>query len=123
MEDYMSVGKKSSWEYLDGETCFNLWAQTGSLAKAVRILIDNGIVNKQKGGNAPTEAGVRIAARRWMARNPAEARLRMKALGEDWVDDDQEWKSWLVFQAKDALGAREYEAFITENHFEEYATV
>lgn len=115
----MGVGKTRDWNYLEGKELFILWAQLGSLSKVRENLIQSGILNPET-GKPPTQAGIRVAVRRWMAQNPAEARKLMLELGESWASNDQEWNQWLVHQARGSLGNLEFQRFLDRNDLHEY---
>ena len=115
----MGVGKTRDWNYLDGEELFPLWVELGSLSKVRERLISLGINNPET-GKPPTQAGIRVAVRRWMAQNPQDARKVMIELGEAWAADDGEWNIWLVHQARGSLGNQAFMQFIQQNRLEEY---
>jgi len=62
----MSIkGSKNSrdWTYLDEHECFTLWNNEGSLNKALKILIRQGVRNPRT-EKVTTKASVAIAAKR-----------------------------------------------------------
>jgi hypothetical protein len=119
----MGVGKtKDSWEYMNGAKLFDKWAELGSLSKVRQWMINQGITNPAT-GDPPTNAGIRVAVRRWQAEHPEESRRKMAALGEEWVNDDTEYWPWLIQQARGAIGDNDFQRFIERNHLEKFSGV
>lgn len=117
----MAMGQKKL-KFLDGEECWRLWSELGSITKVVYYLVDKGVRNTLT-GDAPTRMGVWNAAWRWAIHNPAEAQPMMTAslerLGETLTDE--EWQEMVLKKAETVLTHSAFRRFLAERNFKENA--
>lgn len=106
-------------KFLDGEECWRLWSELGSITKVVYHLVDKGVRNTLT-GDAPTRMGVWNAAWRWAIHNSAEAKPMMAAsyqrLGEELTDE--EWQEMIIRKAQTVLTHSAFKKFIASRNFD-----
>lgn len=106
----------NSTRYLDGEECLKIWAESGSLAKAQKILASKGIVNPTT-KLPPTRMSISQSAWRWALENRENLEYARKNyfeplmlnMGQVWTED--EWGEWLVIHAHTAF-PKAYQYFL-----------
>jgi len=92
---------RSREKFLDDKMCFILWAELGSLPKAVRHITQDGYVNPRT--KKPfTRSGVHQSARRYMLENADEARKVFLQHGD--TRTQEEWEEYLVKLAAHVYG-------------------
>ena len=117
----MAMGQKKL-KFLDGEECFMLWFELGSITKVVYNLSDKGVHNTLT-GEPPTRMGVWNAAWRWAIFNLEESRPIMeeayRKLGKALTDE--EWVEMVVRKARTVLNHSAFKKYIASRNFTNYA--
>lgn len=113
------IGKKYIKGYLDPKLCFDLYVETGSIYKVVKILHNRNIVNP-KTGKAPTPMGVWQTAWRYILANMVEGRKGIesawRANGELLTDKD--WYKIVVEHARYAYRkTRKFDEFMEQHKY------
>ena len=118
----MSITTKAVNSLLDGEECFLLWVQLGSIEKVSRHLEHAGKVNPNT-GNRFSVMGVCNAALRWVTANPDIAWPHYVDAGTELTRE--EWEEWLVGKAMTARGysKRNFLSWVRKMGFEKYRHV
>lgn len=114
----MPPGMKKEKKYLEPEHCFRTWINCGSIAKTVRILANEGIVNPNT-GKAPTDMGVWGAAWMYIFDNMPEAK---KLIAESWRNNgavltEEIWCKLVVGKARYLLSKGQYAQFIQKHSY------
>lgn len=107
-------------KFLDGQKCLELWLQLDSLAKAQAALARDGIFSNRT-GKAPSRSGIEHSAKRWILRNPQEARIKYIEPFENSrgrVVTDENWEDYLVEIAMHNLTTAGYTKYIEKNNLQ-----
>ncbi len=109
----MPIGIQRPKEYLDGRECFDMWIETGSLARTVTRMIANGLRNPRN-GNSPSRDGVGAAAWRFALTNLDYARAKT---AQAWavygqVLSDEEWNDLILHAAKSNYTRTKFNRFL-----------
>lgn len=114
----MAIGMSRKKRTLDGKLCFDLWIETGSVAKVCNILLERGIVNPISGKKV-TPMGVWGSAWTYILENLVEARRGVesvwKANGELLTDKD--WFTLVVGKARYIYGKKKFEKFMKQHSY------
>jgi hypothetical protein len=114
----MSIGggrENNDWQYLDEQECFALWNALSSLAKTRRMLIERGYKNP-KTEKPPTIMAIRVAALRYIAKNPQAARSEIIQAGGVWAKNTVAYYQWIDQEvAKKILSDSRYVEWLEEN--------
>jgi len=114
----MAIGgekESRSWNYLDERVCFELWNEVSSLGETKKILINRGVKNP-KTGKPPTKMSISIAAKRFIIKNPEQARIEItEAEGGGWAEDRMAFYRWLDQEAHKILSEPRYEEWKARN--------
>jgi hypothetical protein len=110
-------GKKDnkSWIYLDERECFELWNRLSSLGKTREALIEKGVKNP-KTEKPPTKMSISVAAKRFIIKNPEQARIEItEARGGEWAEDRLAFYRWLDQEAFKILARPRYNEWKDRN--------
>ena len=110
-------GEKGSndWVYLDERECFALWNKLSSLGKTREVLIERGVCNP-KTKKPPTKMSISIAAKRFIIKNPEQARIEItEAEGGGWAEDRIAFYRWLDQESNKILSKPRYDEWKDRN--------
>ena len=114
----MSIGGKkdsNDWVYLNERECFVLWNELSSLDKTREALKERGVKNP-KTGNPPTKMSISVAAKRFIIKNPEQARVEIaEAEGGEWAEEKMAFYRWLDQEARKILSTVRYEEWTKRN--------
>jgi len=114
----MTIGITNKKSQLDGELCFKLWIETGSIYKVALRIYQEGIIN-QKTGKKFTHQAVWLASWNWAFDNLPVARglvnSAWKANGE--LLTDQDWFTLITKRAKYIYSKSKFDAYLEKHSY------
>jgi len=96
------------------KTSFYAWLDSGTCARAIRVLVKKGIINT-KTGKPYTYMAVYFAAYRYLVKNHAKLKpvlFELWGMREGIDMSDEEWEAFIVNKAVFALGNKSKVAFM-----------
>lgn len=118
----MPPGMKKEKKYLDGKYCFDKWINCGSIGKAIKVMVKEGVLNPVT-GKAPTPPGVENSAWLWVLDNLPEAKPLIR---QSWRNDgavfsdlefEQLWGKLVVGKAQRFLSRGQWAQFIEKHSY------
>jgi hypothetical protein len=112
----MPIGIRGKKLFLNGEECFRIWKETGSVYKTAKILETQGTVNPNT-GKTPSPMGIWTSAWTWILNHPAEGK---QGVEEVWKNSgeilrDEDWYKLVAEKAKYLLSPKKFEEYLN-NH-------